>query len=175
MAFRLESNSIRMRFVEEKDAEFILSLRLDPKYNSFISKVNNDVVEQRAWISRYKILEDSKSEFYFIIERLDGTPCGTVRVYDLTPDSFCWGSWILNKNKTRYSAIESAMLVYEFGFSNLGFKKSHFDVMKENQNVINFHKKLGAEIVDEDDNNFYFEINEKEIEIARSRLKRLVK
>lgn len=175
MAVRLESNSIKMRFVEEKDAEFILSLRLDPKYNSYISKVNNDVVEQRTWISKYKILENSKTEFYFIIERLDGTPCGTVRVYDLTHDSFCWGSWILNENKTRYSAIESALLVYKFGFSDLGFKKSHFDVMKENQSVINFHKKLGAEIVGEDHNNFYFEITENEIEIKKSQLKRLLK
>lgn len=175
MSVRLESNSIRMRFVEEKDAEFILTLRLDPKYNSYISKVNDDVVEQRAWISKYKLLENNKSEFYFIIERLDGTPCGTVRVYDLTQDSFCWGSWILNENKTRYSAIESAMLVYEFGFAYLGFKKSHFDVMKENQSVINFHKKFGAEIVGEDHNNFYFEITENKVEITRANLHRLLK
>ena len=89
-----------------------------------------DLASQQAWIRKYKQDEANGSQFYFIIERLDGTKCGTVRVYDLREDSFCWGSWILNESKTRYSALESAFLVYRFGFEELGFKNSHFDVMK---------------------------------------------
>ena len=77
-------------------------------------------------------------------------------MYDFKYDSFCWGSWILNEDKTRYAAVESALLVYRFGFEQLCFKKSHFDVRKENVGVVNFHKNFGAKIVDEDDDNFYF-------------------
>jgi hypothetical protein len=33
----LESKTIRIRYVEESDAEFILKLRLDERYNQFFS------------------------------------------------------------------------------------------------------------------------------------------
>lgn len=166
----LESKSIRLRFVEETDAEFILKLRLDEKYNQFLSAVTADLQSQKDWIKKYKNDEKDKKQFYFIIERLDGTPCGTVRVYDLKQDSFCWGSWILNEDKTRYAALESAFLVYKFGFEVLGFKKSHFDVMKGNERVISFHKKMGAVQTGEDEQNYYFEITNSAVYAMQKKL-----
>lgn len=156
----LKSKTIRLRLVEESDAEFILKLRLDEKYNQFLSSVSPDLQSQKDWIKKYKNDEKIKKQFYFIIERLDNTPCGTVRVYDLKEDSFCWGSWILNEDKTQYAALESAFLVYKFGFEMLGYKKSHFDVMKENKKVISFHIKMGAKEIGADECNRYFEITD---------------
>lgn len=170
----LSSKSIRLRLVEESDAEFILSLRIDDKYNNYLSKVVDDVAKQKEWIKSYKLEESESKQFYFIIERLDGLACGTVRVYDLKDESFCWGSWILNENKTRYSAIESALLVYKFGFENLGYKKSHFEVMKENTKVISFHEKMGALKVREDDDNFFFEIEASAVEKSLEKLGRFL-
>ena len=166
----LESKNIRLRFVEDSDAEFILSLRLNDLYNTFLSSVSPDVEEQKKWIRKYKDDERNGIQYYFIIERLDGTPCGTVRIYDIRNDSFCWGSWILNENKTRYAALESAFLVYEFGFKQLGFKKSHFDVMKENKKVIQFHTRIGAVKTSEDEINYYFEITQEAVEKAKENL-----
>ena len=79
-----------------------------------------------------------------------------------------WGSWILNQDKTRYSAIESALMVYKYGFDYLGFMKSHFEVMKGNDKVVAFHEKMGARRVGEDEVNFYFEINKPQIDIVRA-------
>ena len=166
----LESKSIRLRFVEEEDAGFILNLRIDEKYNQFLSSVRADLQSQKDWIKKYKDDEKSKKQFYFIVERLDGTPCGTVRVYDLKKDSFCWGSWILNEDKTRYSALESAFLVYKFGFEELGYRKSHFDVMKGNEKVISFHKKMGAIQTGEDEQNYYFEITDSAVYATQKKL-----
>lgn len=160
-----------MRFVEESDAEFILKLRLDERYNQFLSSVNPDVQAQKDWIRKYKADEAAKKQFYFIIERLDGTPCGTVRVYDLREDSFCWGSWILNEDKTRFAAVESAFLVYQFGFDELGFKKSHFDVRKGNDGVISFHKRMGAIQTCESELDYYFEITQEAVLETKYRLK----
>lgn len=170
----LVSKSIRIRLVEESDAEFILSLRVDDSYNKFLSKVNADVDAQRDWIKKYKKDELEQKQFYFIIERLDGTPCGTVRVYDLRDDSFCWGSWILNKNKTRYSAIESALLVYEFGFNKLNLNNSHFEVMKGNGKVISFHEKFGAKCISEDCDNLYFTISKSDVANSFEKFKALI-
>lgn len=168
----LESRNIRLRFVEETDAEFILKLRLDERYNRYLSSVPSDLQSQKDWINKYKYDEIAKKQFYFIIERLDGTPCGTVRIYDLRKESFCWGSWILNENKTRYSALESAFLVYKFGFETLGYRKSHFDVVKGNERVISFHGKMGAVKTGEDENNFYFEITSEAVVAAQNKLAR---
>ncbi|WP_205352327.1 GNAT family N-acetyltransferase [Vibrio cholerae] len=168
----LSSKTINLRFVEESDAEFILSLRTDERYNKYLSSVANDINAQREWIKNYKNKESQKIEFYFIIERNDGVPCGTVRIYDFKNDSFSWGSWILNDSKPRYAAVESAFLIYEFGFEKLGFKKSHFEVVKGNDKVSDFHLKFGAQQVDEDSDNYYYEISksvvaENKIKFAR--------
>jgi RimJ/RimL family protein N-acetyltransferase len=165
-----KSKSIKIRLVEENDAEFILSLRLNEEYNKFLSMVTADIVQQRSWIRNYKKDEALGKQFYFIIENLNGLPCGTVRVYDFKKDSFCWGSWILNENKTRFAALESSFLVYEFGFKKLGFNKSHFDVMKGNEKVISFHEKMGAKKVGEDDENYYYEILKEDVEKSKKRL-----
>lgn len=167
----LNSKTIRLRFVREGDAEFILKLRLDKTYNQYLSHVDSDVEAQRNWIKNYQLEEEEKKQFYFIIERLDGVPCGTIRIYDLRPNSFCWGSWILNENKTRYAAIESAFLVYEFGFEGLGYTKSHFDVRKGNDRVIAFHRRMGAIQVGEDKDNYYFQITREAVMSAKNRLK----
>ncbi|MDZ4304962.1 MAG: GNAT family N-acetyltransferase, partial [Pseudomonas sp.] len=98
----LESKTVRLRLIEESDAEFVLKLRLDNNYNQFLSSVNPSIEAQREWINKYKGDEQKGIQYYFIIERLDGVPCGTVRLYDFKGNSFCWGSWILNEDKTRY-------------------------------------------------------------------------
>lgn len=171
----LSAKSIKLRLVETSDAEFILNLRLDEKYNSFISKVDNDLDSQRSWIEKYKKDEKNNRQFYFIIETVDGKRCGTVRIYDLTADSFCWGSWILNHDKTRYSSIESALLVYQYGFEKLGFDKCHFDVMKDNTKVVEFHKRFGAKIVREDAVNFYFQITKDDVEKNTKKFEKFLK
>lgn len=152
-------NSIQLRMVCEDDAPFILKLRLDSRYNQFLSKVDGDLQSQIKWIKSYKREEKLGIQYYFIIERKDRIPCGTVRLYDFQQDSFCWGSWILNEEKTRRSALESAFKVYDYGFNKLGFTKSHFDVMKKNVNVIKFHSRMGAVVTHEDEDNLYFTIS----------------
>ena len=166
----LRSKTIKVRPVEERDAKFILKLRLDKRYNEFLSSTSADVESQISWIRRYKEDEERGTQFYFLIERFDNIPCGTVRIYDLRSESFCWGSWILNEDKTKFAALESAFLVYEFGFKNLGYSKSHFDVMKKNKKVISFHEKMGAIKVGEDEMNCYFEIDKKSVEIMKNKL-----
>lgn len=171
----LVSKTVRLRLVEESDASFIVSLRIDEKYNKYLSTVGSDIEAQREWIKRYKEKERNKEEFYFVIERNDGTRCGTVRVYDLKEESFCWGSWILNENKTRYAAVESALLVYEYGFEHLGFNKSHFEVVKGNSKVVDFHLKFGAEQTSEDSEHFYYEISKESVANTKKKFARIIK
>lgn len=162
MKLEIIGKTIKFRLVETSDAEFINALRVDEKYNKHLSKVTGSVNDQKEWIKAYKEKEKLDAEFYFIIETLvDQIPIGTVRLYDFlnNRESFSWGSWILNENKTRFSAIESAMLVYEVAFNKLKFNNCHFEVRKENSGVIKFHKKMGAEIVQENAIESFFHLN----------------
>ncbi|WP_338143212.1 hypothetical protein [Vibrio owensii] len=80
---------------------------------------------------------------------------------------------MLNQEKTRYAAIESAFLVYQFGFEELGFEKCHFDVRKENSAVNRFHKKFGAKLVGETELDYLYEIYPKDVFDMKVKFKKL--
>lgn len=167
----LNSQTIKLRLIEESDAEFVLGLRCDAKLNKYLSPVQGNIQQQIEFIRNYKKDEHAGRQFYFIIERRDnGVRCGTVRLYDFKGKSFCWGSWILNQDKTRMAALESALLVYEYGFEILGFESSHFEVAKANDKVISFHERLGALRTKEDEINIYFNITAGQFKTAKTKL-----
>ncbi len=159
----------QLKPVEECDADFILSLRLDNDLNKHLSVVENDLDKQIQWIKHYKIREASRLEFYFIIQSDKDNKLGAVRLYDFNKNSFCWGSWMIKRDAPNITSIESALTVYEFAFNILGFNQSHFDVRKGNNKVIEFHKRFGAKIISEDELNYYFIILKSDYEISKKR------
>jgi RimJ/RimL family protein N-acetyltransferase len=153
---KIKGKSIQLRVVEEKDAEFILSLRMDKRRNKYLSSVDNNLSKQLAWIEQYKRREKNGSEYYFVIESHEKNLLGLVRLYNFTHNSFEWGSWLIKSDAPRTTGIESALLVYEFGFYTLHFTQSNFEVVKGNDKVISFHKRFGARIYDEDEKKYFF-------------------
>ena len=138
--------SINFREIEEKDAAFVLQLRTDAQKSRFIHKTENDLAKQIAYIQNYK---NKDQEWYFIIESKTGEPLGTYRIYDVIDNAdFATGSWIIKNDAPVCTAMESAMLLYEFAFEELGFLRAHFDVRKENRRVRAFNEKIiGATII----------------------------
>jgi len=164
--------NINMRTVETEDAEFIYSMRRNQNKTKYLSKVTGTIESQKEWIKSYKKREEKKEEFYFVIESKNVEKLGLVRMYDFRANSFCWGSWLIKEEAPRSTAIESALQIYEFGFYNLGFEKSHFDVRKGNDKVIAFHQRFGAEIVDEDEENYFFNFKRDRYEVKKEKYRR---
>lgn len=160
----IAGKNINLRDVEIEDAEFILSLRIDEQKSKYLHKTEDNIEKQIDYIKSYK---QKLNEWYFIIESKNKEQLGTVRIYDIQNDSFCWGSWLVKAGAPKTTAIESALLIYEYAFYTLGFKKSHFDVRKGNEKVIAFHKRLGADITNEDEQNFYFKYDLNSYEIIK--------
>ncbi|WDG00259.1 GNAT family N-acetyltransferase [Pectobacterium carotovorum subsp. carotovorum] len=159
MVSNISSKTINLSLAKMSDSDFIFSLRVNEKLNKYISAFSGSVEDQRRWLEDYKKREHDEREFYYVIRRNDSDlPIGTVRLYDFieVSNSFCWGSWVINENKTSSSAIESALLVYQIGFEYLSFSASHFFVDKRNTSVVDFHKKSGAIFLGEDDINIFF-------------------
>ena len=154
----LDGVNIRLRLVEPDDATYIFGLRTDPRYNAHLSEVTGSAADQRRWIEAYKAREAAGKELYYLIERRDTSkPCGTVRLYDIEEDSFTWGSWILDENKTPKAALESAFLIYVVAFERLGCGIAVFDVRRGNSRTLAFHRRFGARETGYDDLNVYFE------------------
>lgn len=149
----VRGKSIFLREVNEDDAEYILHLRTDPKKGRHLSRTSSDLDNQKKFISNYS---KSLTDFYFLICDWTWNRLGTVRIYDIQGESFCWGSWIISDSAPTSTAIESALLLYDFAFFSLHYKKSHFDVRKKNDSVVRFHVRFGAKIICEDEYNYFF-------------------
>jgi hypothetical protein len=168
---RVLGKSIVLRNVQVEDAEFILSLRLDPQKGSYLSPVEADVEKQREWIRTYL---RSKGQAYFLICDLAMRPLGTVRIYDAIGESFSWGSWILKKGAPPSAAIESAALVYWLATKYWKFVASHFQVRRDNTSVLDFHEKFGAERVTQttEEEEIHLRIGQAQIERSLNRYAR---
>jgi RimJ/RimL family protein N-acetyltransferase len=154
---RVEGPNLVLRLIEPEDAEYVHGLRSDPKYNTHLSAVTGTADDQRRWIEAYKIREASGQEYYYVIERKDGTRCGLVRLYDIAAGHFTWGSWILDENKTPKAALESAVLSFGVGFESLGCKVAHVDVRIQNKHAEAFYRRLGMHETHRADQDIYFD------------------
>lgn len=141
---RVRGPNLVLRLVQPEDAAYVYGLRTNPAYNRHLSEVRGTVADQRHWIEGYKAREAAGSEYYYVIERSDNVPCGVVRLYEIRQESFTWGSWILDQNKTHKAALESAFLVYSIAFDILDLYYAHFKVARENEVTISFHLRFGA-------------------------------
>lgn len=166
----IRGNRLVLRNVLESDAEFILRLRLDPSKSRYISPVENSLGKQVEWIENYR---RGVGEAYFIIESDEG-PQGTVRLYDANGNSFSWGSWIVRAGAPSSIAIESALIVYRFALTFLGFGEAHFNVDRENISVLSFHDRFGATRVGVDERQIFFHIGFSAIEKSMIRYRRFL-
>lgn len=165
----IEGMKINFRTVTLEDAEFVYNLRINENKAKYLSKITGKVEDQRKWIGEYKKREKDGKEYYFVICLKDDKNIGLVRIYDFQGDSFSWGSWLLSDDAPKTVALESAMIIYEFGFYGLSFKMSHFDVRKDNYRVVNFHKKFGAKIIKENDLDIFFIFTKDDYEKVREK------
>lgn len=165
---KVVGNNLVFRDAQKEDAAFILELRTDSIKATHLSKTSNDLKQQEVWLERYG---NDNGQVYFIILNKQGEKVGTVRLYDITNDSFCWGSWILKNGTPSSYSIESALLVYHFALS-LGFEKAHFDVRKGNESVWKFHERFGANKVEETTDDFIYNISLESIEKSLEKYKK---
>jgi len=148
----ITGKNIDLRPIEISDAEFILSLRLDPALNQYLSSVENNIEKQREWL---QFCQQDPTQHYFIIQNKQQQPLGTIRIYDIKNNSFCWGSWIVIPEARSYASFESIILLYHYAFFELGFDHTNFDVRKENTKALNFYLRFGAVITHENDQDFF--------------------
>lgn len=156
-----QTKHLYLRLIQELNVDFLLSLRLNQNLNTYLNTVSNDREQQLSWLKNYKERERQGLDYYFIIVDKELGDIGLVRVYDIdyANKSFTWGSWIIREeNRPKYAAIESALLVYEFAYNELGLILAKFDVRNDNLGVIKFHTRFGASYLFKNELDSYFEL-----------------
>lgn len=153
---RVFGPNLTLRLIQPEDAAYVHASRSDPAYNRYLSEVRGTIEDQYRWIEAYKAREANLRELYYVIERKDGTRCGLVRLYDISADSFTWGSWILDHNKTQKAALESAVLSFGVGFDLLGLPTANVDVRIGNEKAVAFYQRLRMTELRRDGQDIFF-------------------
>lgn len=152
---------LNLRIANEGDAEFILSLRLNPLLNKFVGHTDPSVEKQRVWINEAFTKEN---DFMFIIEDKKSNKCGTVAVYDIDyiKKRAEWGRLILKQDTLFTIPIEATIQLLNFAFNKLKLIELYGGANNENRAVVQYHKKY-ANVTAEDEKFTWFSFDEKSL------------
>ena len=159
--FEINKYGLHCRYVDEKDAEFIVKLRTDEKRGRFIHPTDSDVEKQADWIRQYKLREAKGEEYYFIYE-IGGKPFGVNRIYDIRQDHCTEGSWVCLPLEDSSKTIATSLIVRDIIFESLQFDYDCFDVRLGNVKVKKFHKISGASIVSQNGVDYFFRLQKED-------------
>ncbi|MEM6386811.1 MAG: GNAT family N-acetyltransferase [Pseudomonadota bacterium] len=164
MIERIKGHIIDLRPVELDDAGFIHELRSDPNRAKHLNPIKGTVADQRNWLLGYKQREVAKQEMYFVVLRKSGNPCGLVRLYDIQPPRFTWGSIIFVEDRPKLAALEATVLSIGFGFEKLACSRVELDVRRENTVAIAFYQRFGFHLTGQDEASLYFTLEKPEFD-----------
>lgn len=156
--FEISSFGLTVRLVEEKDVDYILSLRTNKFLTRFIHQTDDDRDAQIEWIKRYKEREAEGREYYFIYY-LGKKPVGLNRIYNIFEYYGTIGSWICNPDNDPEISLKTYILMFDMMFEQIKLDITLFDVRKVNKHVWKLHKMLGAMSVGESDVDYYFTLD----------------
>ncbi len=133
---------VSLRCVEPEDAAFTLAIRNDPELTEFIPKVKGSIAEQTAWIERQR---DKPGDYFFVIERMDGQPVGTLAFYDVNwEEKLCEVGRYISKGSALEN-VEAVVLLLDAVYAGGGMDGIVLNIDERNQKVVHFWKKFGAE------------------------------
>ncbi|HET8585454.1 MAG TPA: GNAT family N-acetyltransferase [Casimicrobiaceae bacterium] len=134
---RREGPAFRLRPVADDDAAYIVDLRA--RAGPYINRGATTVAEQRDWLARYY---ERHGDYYFVVEvRRDRGREGLVGVYDADGGMAEWGRFVLEPGSI--AAVETALLVYDVAFDDLGLERLRCRTLAANARVVAFHDSCG--------------------------------
>ena len=147
--FSLEKYGLKVRLVNESDADFILSLRANPNRTKYMVTLNDEVESQKKWIQEYKTREEKGLDYYFIYSNGEGKPLGVNRISHLDFDAKSGksSSWIAIEG-LKYETLKMLLIGNEIVFNLIGIDISWGEVFKNNSSAIKIFKLFGYKLED---------------------------
>lgn len=136
----IEGRYVNLRSVEERDAEFTLSLRQDPNLTKYLPKLNITLEQQISWIRKQR---NQEGDYYFVVENKKGEKIGVIGVYDVNGDCAETGRIAMIGNA--FESIEAQLLSFDFAFDILKLEKTVNYVMADNIHALRFSQMFGSQ------------------------------
>lgn len=136
----IEGKYVNLRPVEEKDAEFTLSLRQDPNLTKYLPKLDITLEQQISWIKKQR---EKEGDYYFVIENKEGSNIGVIGVYDVKEK--CAETGRVAVIGSAFESIEAQLLSFDFAFDVLQVDYTVNYVMADNVHALRFSQMFGSE------------------------------
>ncbi len=136
--YKLEGKYVTLRSVEESDAEFVLSVRNDPRISKYLPPLNVTVEQQRQWIAKQRADKDS---YYFLWLSSNGTPIGTISLYNIDGNHSEMGR-VCSIGEPAAN-VEAFVLFLDFVFDTIKLDYTTGWVYEQNKAVIALNNAFG--------------------------------
>lgn len=166
---------MKFRLVNSEDSEFIWKLRNHDFRSRHLNSVGPTIEDQELWINQYKLKEHKGEEYYFVISDDNNTRQGLYRIYDIKPESAVVGSWIFRDNAPDFMAVRAELMLKEFAFHMLDKKVLYFETRKKNKRIYNYSMMQNSEIIEEDEQNLYFQLRKEDFTKGKEKLKKIMR
>lgn len=142
--FSLEKYGLKVRLINENDADFILSLRANPNRTKHMITLDCNLERQRKWIQEYKEREKEGLDYYFIYTNAKGIPIGVNRAssIDHSTKTSKSSSWITVEG-LKSEPLKMLIIGNEIIFNLIGVESSWGEVQKNNDRAIKIFKLFG--------------------------------
>lgn len=147
--FSLEKYGLKVRLVNENDADFILSLRANPNRTKHMVTLNYNIENQKKWIQEYKKREEVGLDYYFIFKNSLENPIGVSRFshIDINEKTAKASSWIAVEG-LKYEPLKMVLISNEIIFNLTKVNMTWGEVHNNNSSVIKIFKLFGYEFKD---------------------------
>ena len=161
--FSLERYGLKVRLVNENDAEFITSLRSDQNKTKYMVTLTNEIENQIRWIQEYKKREKQGLDYYFIYSNDENKTIGLNRLshIDYNAKSGKASSWIAIEG-LKYEPLTMLLFGNEIVFNSIGVEMTWGEVHKNNSRAIKIFKLFGYKLLNSNTeyNNFSLQKND---------------
>lgn len=142
--FSLEKYGLKVRLVNENDADFIISLRSNANRTKYMITLNDEIESQKKWIQEYKKREKNGLDYYFIYSNAQGKPIGLNRLSHIDYDAKSGkaSSWIAIEG-LKYEPLKMLLLGNEIVFNLIGIETTWGEVHKMNKGAIKIFELFG--------------------------------
>lgn len=143
----IQGKTVRLRSIDEDDAEVTYKMRTDPEKARFVHPVQGTVEDQRKYIKRQR---ETPGDYLFVIEDLHGNPIGMKGVYNYNKEKneietgrfIGYGSQVQN--------IEAMKLGFDFAFDVLKVDRVVMSALENNDVMLGIQKRFGVEFTYKD-------------------------
>lgn len=137
----IQGKTVRLRSIEERDAEATFKMRSDPEKSKFIHPAKGTVEDQRQFIRKQR---ETPGDYLFVIEDLEGNPIGMKGLYNYNAEEKSIESGRFMGFGSQVQNIEALMLSIDLAFDKLGVNTIYMAALENNSIMLGIQMKLGT-------------------------------